>query len=202
MVMAKAPVPGRVKTRLTPPFTAIQAATLAAAALADTFEVALACGADEVIAALDGAPGDWLPPGCRVIRQIAGPLDVRLAAAWEDAAGPGVQIGMDTPQVTASLLDRALAALDDHDAALGRAEDGGWWAVGLRQPDRRAFVGIEMSRPDTGARQHERLASLGLKVASLPVLRDVDDASDVAAVAAVAPDSRFGRTARALGASR
>lgn len=201
MVMAKAPVPGQVKTRLTPPYTPVQAAALAAAALADTLEVALASAADRVIVALDGAPGDWLPPGCRVIPQTAGPFDLRLATAWDAAGGAGVQIGMDTPQVTAAQLDGALAALDDHDAALGLAEDGGWWAIGLRRPDRRVFAGIKMSRADTGARQRERLTYLGLSVASLPVLRDVDNAADVAAVAALAPGSRFGRAAIAVGVS-
>ncbi|MGE3833747.1 MAG: TIGR04282 family arsenosugar biosynthesis glycosyltransferase [Acidimicrobiia bacterium] len=197
-VVAKAPVPGRVKTRLVPPYSPAEAAALAEAALADTLARARASRADEVVVALDGAPGDWLPPGCTVVPQGAGTLGQRLAAAWRAAGGPGLQIGMDTPQVATSDLDAALAALDDHDAALGLAEDGGWWAIGLRCPDDRVFEGIETSRADTGRRQAERLASLGLRVAPLPVLRDVDVAADVDAVAALAPGSRFALTARAL----
>jgi glycosyltransferase A (GT-A) superfamily protein (DUF2064 family) len=191
MVVAKAPVPGRVKTRLVPPFTFEQAAMLAEAALADTLDAALASGADEVVVALDGEPGDWLPPGCRVVPQRGTRFDYRLALAWEDAGAPGVQIGMDAPQVRAADLDAALAALTDHDAALGLADDGGWWAIGLRSSDRRVFVGVPMSRPDTGARQLDRLRRLGMSVADLPVLRDVDVADDVRAVAAVVPGSRF-----------
>jgi rSAM/selenodomain-associated transferase 1 len=197
MVMAKAPVPGRVKTRLVPPYTYEQAAMLAEAALADTLDAALGCGADEVVVALDGEPGAWLPPGCRVVPQRGTRFDDRLASAWDDAGGPGVQIGMDAPQVRAADLDAALAALVDHDAALGLADDGGWWGIGLRVPDRRVFVGVPMSRPDTGARQLQRLRQLGLAVADLPVLRDVDVAADVAAVAAAVPGSRFALAAAA-----
>jgi rSAM/selenodomain-associated transferase 1 len=191
MVMAKAPLPGRVKTRLVPPYTYEQAAAIAEAALADTLEAALASGADEVVVALDGDPGDWLPPGCRVFPQRGGEFDERLALAWDDAGGPGVQIGMDAPQVRAADLDAAMATLWDHDAALGVADDGGWWAIGLRRPDRRVFLGVPMSQPDTGTRQLERLLRLGLTVADLPTLRDVDVAADVAAVAAATPGSRF-----------
>ena len=117
IVVAKSPVPGRVKTRLVPPYTHVEAAALAEAALADTLAAALACGADEVVVALDGEPGPWLPPGCRVVAQRGAGLDERLAAAWTDAGGPGVQVGMDTPQVTSADLDAALTALVDHDAA-------------------------------------------------------------------------------------
>jgi rSAM/selenodomain-associated transferase 1 len=195
-VLAKAPVAGRVKTRLVPPYTHAEAASLAEAALADTLAASLASGADEVVVALDGRPGPWLPAGCRVVPQRGAGLDERLAAAWADAGGPGIQIGMDTPQVQAHDLDAALATLDDHDAALGLAEDGGWWAIALRCPDRRVFLGIPTSRDDTGARQRRRLDRLGLRVADLPVLRDVDHAEDVVAVAALAPGSRFAAAAR------
>jgi rSAM/selenodomain-associated transferase 1 len=194
-VLAKAPVAGRVKTRLVPPYTHDEAAALAEAALADTLGAAMACGADEVVVALDGRPGPWLPPGCRVVVQRGDGLDERLAAAWADAGGPGVQVGMDTPQVTSAELDAALAALDDHDAALGLAEDGGWWAIALRRPDPQVFLGIPTSRADTGARQRRRLDALGLRVAELPVHRDVDHAADVVAVAALAPAGRFAAVA-------
>jgi glycosyltransferase A (GT-A) superfamily protein (DUF2064 family) len=95
--MAKSPVPGRVKTRLCPPCTAEEAASLAEAALADTLDAVAACGASRHILVLDGVPGPWLPPGFQVVPQTAGGLDRRLAAAWALAGGPGVQIGMDTP---------------------------------------------------------------------------------------------------------
>jgi glycosyltransferase A (GT-A) superfamily protein (DUF2064 family) len=182
LVMAKSPVPGRVKTRLCPPCTPEEAAALAEAALADTLAAVAACGAGRRILALDGAPGPWLPPGFHVIAQAPGGLDRRLAAGWAAAGGPGVQIGMDTPQVTAHLLDDALATLDTAPAALGRAVDGGWWAIALRRPDARVFVDVPMSTSRTGAAQHARLRRLGLDVAPLPTLVDLDTIGDLPAV--------------------
>lgn len=199
LVVAKAPVAGRSKTRLCPPCTPAQAAELAEAALADTLD-AVAAASGRPVLALDGTPGDWLPPGFRVFAQRGGGFDERLANAWDDAGGPGLQIGMDTPQVTPALLDEALAALDEPgtDAALGPALDGGWWALGLRRPDRRALLGVPMSTAGTGRAQLGRLRSLGLRVAALPALRDVDCFDDARAVAAVAPRSRFALALRRL----
>jgi uncharacterized protein len=192
IVLAKQPLPGRVKTRLCPPCTPVEAAALAAAALADTLDAALASAAGRVVLALDGRPGPWCPRGVEVVGQGSGPLDRRLTTAWAAAAtGPAVLIGMDTPQVTAAGLDAALDALADHDAALGPAADGGWWAVGLRTPHPRAFAGVPMSRADTGARQHARLTALGLRTAPLPVRTDVDTWDDAVAVARAAPGGRF-----------
>ncbi len=199
LVMAKSPVAGRVKTRLCPPCTPAEAAALAAAALADTLDAVKACGAERRIVALDGAPGPWLPPGFEVVPQYGDNFADRLAHAWAAAGGPGVQIGMDTPQVQAHDLDAALAALDGAGAALGHAADGGWWAIALRGPDPRAFAGVPMSRDDTGRRQHARLRSMGLDVALLPTLIDMDTAADLPDIAAAAPGTRTVRLARRLG---
>ncbi len=199
LVMAKAPVPGRVKTRLCPPCTAVEAAALAEAALADTLEAVAACGAVRRILALDGAPGPWLPPGFQVLPQARGGLDRRLAAAWAAAGGPGVQIGMDTPQVTGTLLDDALAALDSCDAALGLAVDGGWWAIALRRPDPSVFLDVPMSTSHTGARQETRLRELGLEVAPLPTLVDLDTVADLPAVTEGNRAIRTAALARTLG---
>ena len=188
--MVKAPVPGRVKTRLCPPCTPEQAAQLAKAALADTLDAVAGCGADRRVLALDGEPGDWLPAGFDVVPQAAGGFDERLAAAWQAARGPGVQIGMDTPQVTPGLLDAALGALDGAGSALGPTVDGGWWAIGLRRPDPAVFLGVPMSTDRTGAVQHRRLLSLDLEVALLPTLVDLDTVHDLPAVVDAAPRSR------------
>ena len=199
LVMAKSPVPGRVKTRLCPPCTPAQAAEIAEAALADTLDAVARCGAGRRIVALDGDPGPWLPPGFEVIAQVDGGLARRLAAAWAMAGGAGVQIGMDTPQVTPALLDGALASLDDTDAALGPAVDGGWWAIGLRRPDHRVFAGIPMSTAETGAAQDTRLRSLGLSVTTLPALVDLDTVADLAAVTESASAIRTAAQARRIG---
>ena len=193
IVIAKQPVPGRVKTRLVPPCTYEQAAALAEAALADTLQTVLSAPARRRILVLDGRPGPWLPPGFEVVPQCGGPLDERLADAFAAVRGPALLIGMDTPQVTPGLLSVDWAAAD---AVFGPADDGGFWALGLRVPDPALLRGVPMSTPGTGAVQRGRLVAAGLRVADLPRLRDVDTAADAAAVARQAPLSRFAARAR------
>jgi hypothetical protein len=188
--MAKAPVPGRVKTRLCPPLTPDEAAEYAAAALADTLEAVAASNADDKVLALEGEPGAWLPAGFRVVAQRGSSFNERLAHAWDDAGGPGVQIGMDTPQVTPDLLDGALGQVRPGRALLGPTPDGGWWALGLAAPDDRVFDGVPMSRYDTGIWQRARLTQLGYAVHDLESLVDVDHFEDAVAVAADAPRTR------------
>ncbi|MFI1720826.1 DUF2064 domain-containing protein [Streptomyces sp. NPDC020489] len=188
LVIAKEPLPGRVKTRLTPPFTPRQAAELAAASLTDTLRAVAATPASRRVLVLDGAPGPWLPPGFDVVRQGPGGLDERLAAAFAHCCGPALLIGMDTPQVTPELLTVDFAGCD---ARFGAAEDGGFWALGLAEPDPGLLLGVPMSTPVTGAVQRQRLVDAGLRVRDLPRLRDVDTADDAHAVAALAPHGRF-----------
>jgi uncharacterized protein len=202
LVMAKSPVPGRVKTRLCPPLTPSEACDVAAAALADTLAAVMSCRADRKIVALDGEPGPWLPPGLEVIPQCDGGLAPRLAHAWKRAGGAGIQIGMDTPQLDAEELDRLLA-LNDRDergAVLGRAEDGGWWVIGWQHADpAEVFAGVPMSTPHTGARQQQRLERLGFTVRSAGWRRDIDTVEDLVHVASLVPASRTAEIARALG---
>jgi uncharacterized protein len=198
IVMAKAPAAGRSKTRLCPPLTLEQAAALAEASLADTLRTAAGTGAGRPILALDGEPGSWLPAGFDVAPQRGDGLAQRLSGAFEDVAGPALLIGMDTPQVTPDLLRASCLELeaDGCDAVLGPALDGGWWALGLRRPDPRVFQGVPMSTPFTGAMQRCRLANLGLRYRTLPVLRDVDRIDDALAVAEEVPRSAFGEALR------
>jgi len=212
LVLAKAPVPGRVKTRLCPPCTPREAATIAEAALADTLAAVAACHAEFKILALEGARGPWLPPGFAVVAQRGRSFEQRLANAWADTAvysgGWGIQIGMDTPQVTAALLDEQLSSLvapprnDEPSkrrprALLGAAIDGGWWVIGLPGSDPCAvFTGVPMSTSSTGAAQARRLGDLGLDVVTAPELVDIDDADDLRVVVATIPGSRTAAAAR------
>ncbi|HEY1537898.1 MAG TPA: TIGR04282 family arsenosugar biosynthesis glycosyltransferase [Solirubrobacteraceae bacterium] len=201
-VIAKAPVAGRSKTRLTPPCTPCQAATLAEAALADTLAAVAATPAQRHVVVLDGEPGPWLPPHFEVIAQRGAGLGERLAAAFRDIDGEMLVVGMDTPQVTRALLTQALTELRAADAVLGAAPDGGYWAIGLGHADDGAFAGVPMSAPTTCAVQRERLRALGLRTRELPPLRDVDEIADAYAVAATAPQTRFARTLAAMDLDR
>jgi rSAM/selenodomain-associated transferase 1 len=196
-VIAKAPVAGRVKTRLCPPCTPRQAAALAEAALRDTLaamaEVGQTAAGQRVrrVVILDGAPGPW-HRGERIVTQRGDGLDERLAAAFDDLRGtPTLIVGMDTPQVTPALLDDALAALATHDAVLGPVADGGYWCIGLRRADPRALLGVPMSTSFTLTAQRDRLDALGLTVAEAGTLVDVDTIDDAEHVAALAPQTHF-----------
>lgn len=188
LVMAKAPVPGRVKTRLTPWFSPGEAAQLAEAALLDTLAVVLAAPAGRRVLVLDGPAGAWLPPGLEVWTQVGVDLADRIAHALARSAGPTLLIGMDTPQLTVRHLSVEWV---EHDAWFGPAEDGGFWALGLRRPDPDLVRGVPMSTGHTGRVQLARLRAAGLRVGLLPRLRDVDTPECAAAVAAKAPATRF-----------
>ncbi|WP_432954073.1 TIGR04282 family arsenosugar biosynthesis glycosyltransferase [Micromonospora haikouensis] len=209
LVLAKTPEPGRVKTRLCPPCTPEQAARIAAAALADTLDTVATATAGARILVVDGdhpAPAGW-----ERLAQRGGPLADRLANAFADTrpvadtrlvadhrgtAAATLLIGMDTPQLTAAHLDAAMGLLgtaDGPDAVLGPADDGGWWALGLREPGHaEALRAIPTSTAHTGRLTLAALRRRGLRVHLLPRLRDVDTAADAHAVAALCPpDSRF-----------
>lgn len=198
LVIAKAPVPGRSKTRLCPPCTPEQAAALASAALEDTLAAVLATPADRRVLVLEGSPGPWLPDGFVVIPQRGDGLEERLAAGFADAGGGGFLVGMDTPQVSPALLTAGLDALDSAEAAYAPSEDGGYWGIGLREPSDAVFHGVPMSQDDTGALQRARLVELGLSLADLPPLLDVDVIDEAFTVAALAPDTRFARALLAM----
>ena len=201
VIMAKAPVPGEVKTRLCPPLTHDQAAALATAALLDTMEAVRASQAAHRVLALEGPLGSWLLPGFDVVAQRPGDFGAHLAGAIDDAWDrnplPVLVIGMDTPQVQGPDLDCAAAPLvrgpedERFRAVLGPAEDGGYWAIGVRRPVAGLFDGVPMSTSRTGAAQLERLRALGVSCRLLDSLRDVDEIEDALAVAQLAPATRF-----------
>jgi glycosyltransferase A (GT-A) superfamily protein (DUF2064 family) len=205
LVVAKSPVAGRVKTRLGAEIGMVAAAEVAAAALLDTMA---ACrdgfGPHDCLLSLagdfaDAVRGDELQraaAGWSVGRQRGSTFAQRLANAHLDAApgGPVVQVGMDTPQLTAAMLAEVTQALEDHDAVLGPAEDGGWWVLALRSPTAaRALHDVPMSTPTTFADTLRALEGEGLDVGEAAVLRDVDTAADAEVVAAAVPGSHFAR---------
>jgi uncharacterized protein len=218
LVLAKAPEPGRVKTRLCPPLTAVEAAGLAAAALLDTLDAVAAVPRGRVVVALAGrlaaaARSGALAAALRGVTTIDqdGPdLGHRIAAAHRATAGllpgrPVLQLGMDTPQVEPALLSEAAAPLRRGavDAVLGPATDGGWWALGLRDPRAAVAIGdVPTSCDDTGERTLHALRRAGLRVALLPELTDVDTAADVAVVSGAAPSTRFAAAVAALPRAR
>lgn len=201
LVIAKEPVAGRSKTRLSPPCTPAEAAALAEAALRDTLEAVAAARAERRVLVLDGVPGPWLPRGFHVIPQRGGGLADRLAGAFADVGLPAFLVGMDTPQITSELIDESVALLEepDIDAVLGEADDGGYWSIGLKAFSDAVFRGVPMSSPRTYTVQHQRLDELDMRTGVLPMLSDVDTIDDAQAVAAADPSTCFARALAALG---
>ena len=200
LVIAKAPVPGRVKTRLCPPCSPAEAAALAEAALLDTLEVVAGTPAGRKVLVLDGDAGHWRAPGFELIAQRGNSLGERLAAAFDDIDGPALLVGMDTPQLSQALLLDGIDALSRPgvDAVLGPALDGGYWSIGFTRPVPGAFAEVPMSAPHTWRAQRARLTQLGLRLHEQRPLRDVDTIDDARAVAMLAPRSRFAAAVAAL----
>ncbi len=211
LVVAKAPEPGRAKTRLAATVGDQVAADIAAAALLDTLDaVAAAPVADRVVALtsdLDTAVGAaeirQRLESFTVIPQRGHDFADRLANAHADAADghPVLQIGMDTPQVTARLLADCARRLLEAPAVLGLARDGGWWALGVRtSATAECLRTVAMSQPDTGELTLKALRDNGIDVTAVQRLADFDVVDDIAAVRdACGPASRFARVTRAAG---
>lgn len=211
LIVAKAPEPGKAKTRLAATVGDQVAADIAAAALLDTLDAAAAAPVAARVVALtgdlDAASGSAeIRSRLRsftVIGQRGDDFADRLANAHADAGGdhPVLQIGMDTPQVNAELLAGCASRLLQVPAVLGPARDGGWWILGLRAPAAAEYLrGVPMSQPDTGELTAKALRDNGIEVAAVQTLTDVDVVDDVAAVRdACDHDSRFARVTRAAG---
>jgi glycosyltransferase A (GT-A) superfamily protein (DUF2064 family) len=198
VVVAKECIPGRVKTRLTPPLTPREAAALAQVSLDQTLATLRQVDVAERVLLLDGDPGGIDTSGFEVAAQVPGPLDERIAAAFDASISPLLLIGMDTPQVSRAVLQ---SVVDDEvsDAWFGPATDGGFWALGFREPRGDLVRGTRMSRSDTGAAQLDRLRGAGLRIQILPTLTDVDEADAAVVVAAMAPGTAFAAAVAGLG---
>lgn len=193
LLIAKAPVAGRVNTRMCPPCTPEQAAEIAAASLSDTMIAMAATPAVRHTLILSGqyrAPQGWY-----TVPQRGNGLAERLANGFVETALPGVAsllVGMDTPQLTPELLDGLTTLLAQADAVVAPAADGGWWALGMHEP-RHANVlrQVRMSTPDTCKWTAAALRAQSLRLRFGPTLRDVDTADDAIAVAPACKQGAF-----------
>ena len=146
-VLAKAPVPGAVKTRLAGAIGAEAAAELAKAFLADTLRLAQSLRGARVALVLAGAPAavGELPDGIELWPQGEGDLGQRLELCLGRAlelSPVALAIGTDAPSLDPDLLRQGLTALESQPAVLGPAEDGGFYLLGLRRCPRRLLPGL------------------------------------------------------------
>ena len=209
LVVAKAPVPGLAKTRVAATLGDEVAADIAAAALLDTLDAVAQTPANARVVAMTGD----LDRACRgaEIRKRLGSFTVigqrgddfadRLANAHADAAFSGqpvLQIGMDTPQVSAELLTDCAQTLLTTPALLGMACDGGWWVLGVADAaTAECLRDVPMSQDDTGAVTLAALRDTGISVKLVEELLDVDTVDDIPLVrAACRAESRFAHVTR------
>jgi len=197
IVMAKAPDPGTVKTRLIPALGAEGAAALAARLLKHALAQACAARIGPVI--LAGAPTTDHPflrfcatrYGAALVAQPDGDLGARMQALLGDALAEyphALVIGSDCPALTAPRLrDAAKSLADGADVVLAPTEDGGYALIGMRRPQVCLFADIAWSTPTVLAQTRERIAAEALRAVELPVLWDVDRPEDVDRLAREAP---------------
>jgi rSAM/selenodomain-associated transferase 1 len=188
-VMAKAPRPGKVKTRLSPPLTAEQAAALNICFLRDTTSnIADVAAASEASGLLCYTPvGDeslfdgLLPTGFKLVAQRGDGFGERLLAAAEDilACGFGAVclIDSDSPTLPAGALRHAVAELNcpGDRIVLGGASDGGYYLIGMKAPHAEPFTSIHWSASTVYAETVAEIARAGVELVELPVWYDVDD---------------------------
>lgn len=192
-VMAKAPRPGRVKTRLSPPLTPEQAAGLNACFLRDTvasLRAATKLAAAEWVISYtptgeEAAFHGILPDGALLLPQRGDHFGERLLFTAADLFACGFSavclIDSDSPTVPTAELGRAAEVLlaPGSRAVLGPSEDGGYYLLGLQQAHPRLFAEITWSTSSVTAQTLERAAEIGLPVNLLQTWYDVDDASSL-----------------------
>ena len=192
-MMARGPVPGRCKTRLSPPLSAADAAGLYRAMLEDS----LGAWAQLVSARLvvmvapeydgprlirDLAPAPW-----EVLVQRGAGLGARLRHAFATLGADGAAVALidsDSPTVPVGPMEQALGALAGTRRALvGPCDDGGYYLIALGTVDDRSLGivdDIPWSTSEVMAATRARAAVLGMKLDELPTAYDVDDAADLA----------------------
>lgn len=190
-LFARAPVVGRVKTRLLGPLSAEEACDLHRALVIDAWE---ALGG-ECFLYTDQEHEEWRRlAGERLRLQRGADLGERMLRCFEEMAaagfGPLLIVGSDTAGLTPELL----GSWRDREAVLGPAEDGGYWAVGCRAPHPGMFEGVEWSSPETLVQTVAAMERCGMVASFLDTCYDVDTPEDLARLQA---EPRVGPRVRA-----
>ena len=187
--MAKVPVAGEVKTRLCPPLHPEEAASLARCFLQDRVEQLgelTACDRLVAYAPAGGAAAlRALVPAVRLVPQVGADLGMRMHRLLSDLLAEGytgaVAVGTDTPTLPTAYLAEAcrVLAAGEADVALGPAEDGGYYLVGLGAPAPELFVDVPWGTSTVYRATLAHARALGRRIAVLPVWFDVDHARDL-----------------------
>ena len=211
IIFAKAPIPGAVKTRLCPPLTPDEAASLHGSLVLDAMERTK--GLQGITLYVAGAP-DLAHPffkvmegryGAQLLEQRGPDLGARMRQALQDVFDHGAQAalltGTDLPTLPRARLSEALALIKTHDVVLGPTPDGGYYLIGLRKMVPALFEGIAWSTPTVFAETKKKIEDAGLSLGLLPECRDLDTLEDLKAFIALCGKD-CGMTKRTEGALR
>ena len=197
VIFAKAPVPGQVKTRLCPPLTPDEAATLHGSFVLDTLERTKAAIAkwhlpiDRYIACSPSASLAFFKileerHSVRLLDQVGKDLGQRMQRSCADLFDRGYRrvllVGTDVPTLPLSAYQQAVSLIESHDLVLGPATDGGYYLIGLKRPVPELFTGVSWSTADVLVTTQRNAATLGLTVGLLQTWRDIDIAEDLQAL--------------------
>ncbi|MDH5641261.1 MAG: TIGR04282 family arsenosugar biosynthesis glycosyltransferase [Nitrospira sp.] len=197
VVFAKAPIPGQVKTRLCPPLTPDEAATLHGSFVLDTLERTKAAAVrfklplDRYLACAPSSTHVFFKimeerQGVRLIDQVGDDVGARMHQTFETLFSKGYQqvilVGTDVPSLPLEQYKQACTLLASHDLVLGPALDGGYYLIGLKQPRPDLFTGIPWSTEQVLPLTQIKAQALKLTIALTDAWRDVDTPEDLHAL--------------------
>jgi rSAM/selenodomain-associated transferase 1 len=197
IIFAKAPIPGKVKTRLCPPLTPDEAATLHGSFVLDTLErtkaavTRLKLPLDRYLACAPSSTHVFFKimeerHGVKLIDQVGDDLGARMNQALNTIFARGYKhaliVGTDVPTLPLDQYKQALTLLGTNDLVLGPALDGGYYLIGLKRTIPELFDGIPWSTDQVLILTQKKAATLGLKTAMIPPWRDVDTLDDLQAL--------------------
>ncbi|TSK04471.1 MAG: glycosyltransferase [Geobacter sp.] len=184
-IFAKKPLPGKVKTRLSPALSPQQAADLYHCMLLDTLERVAALDADKILFH-EGSAAFFreAAPGASLVAQAAGGLGTRLEHACDTLRsmgyGPCVVIGTDAPDLPVAYIEEAFRALEQgSDAVFGPAGDGGYYLIGLRGGYGSLFRDIPWSTEKVLEKSLAQAKASGFFAPLLPPWHDLDCYEDL-----------------------
>ncbi len=201
IIFARAPVPGQVKTRLCPPLTPDEAASLHGSLVLDVLERTrppghscaqpARAGVDRFVACSPSAEHVFFKilaqrEGVGLLTQAGEDLGTRMRHACETVFAMGYQkavlVGSDLPAIPGSVYADAFLRLEGHDLVLGPARDGGYYLIGLRPPVPDLFTGVPWSTERVFDVTMKLAQNLGLNTAVLPLGSDLDTIDDLTAL--------------------
>lgn len=195
-IMLKTPVPGRVKTRLTPPLTPSESSRLYTLFIKDIFSRVTLLKKIDLYAAWAALPGlktslarkDFgaiIPAGVGVFPQKGATLGERLynvfARLFKKGYGSVAVIGSDSPDIPIGFIEEAFKRLEDPsvDVVLGPAKDGGYYLIAMKRPVKEVFKGVRFSTPFALEDTIERVREMSLGLRLLPPWHDIDRPADL-----------------------